>query len=140
MIRGVNHITLSVCDLEQTFDFYKNVLGFRPLARRRGKSAYFLADTTWVALVLDSSRTSTSPEQYAHIAFTVAADEFEKFANRIASSGARIWQENSSPGESLYFLDPSGNKLEIHASDWQSRIKWLRETPSPDVELYESST
>lgn len=30
MITGVNHITLSVRDVEQSFAFYSEVLGFRP--------------------------------------------------------------------------------------------------------------
>jgi catechol-2,3-dioxygenase len=137
MIGGINHVTLSVTDLESSFEFYKNVLGFRPLAKRRNKSAYFLSGSSWVALVVDPSKSSEVPKHYAHIAFSVERSGFREVASRIIDSGAKIWQENSSPGESLYFLDPSGNKLEIHAGDWRSRLKWLRENPSPEVEVYD---
>ena len=137
-INGVNHITLSVVDLEKSFDFYKDVLGFRPLAKRRGKSAYFLSGSSWIALVVDKLKSVEGQREYAHIAFSVNSLDFQKIARRIVDSGAKIWQENSSLGESLYFLDPSSNKLEIHTGDWRSRLKWLRENPSPEVELYET--
>lgn len=32
-------------------------------------------------------------------------------------------QENVSEGESFYFLDPSGNKLELHCSTLEARIE-----------------
>lgn len=34
MIQGVNHIPLAVSDLEQSFVFYSDILGGRPLARQ----------------------------------------------------------------------------------------------------------
>lgn len=33
-----------------------------------------------------------------------------------------LFKENASPGESLYFLDPDGHKLEIHIGNWKTRI------------------
>ena len=35
MIKGINHITLSVKSLERSFDFYRNTLGFRPLMKNK---------------------------------------------------------------------------------------------------------
>lgn len=32
-VGSLNHVTLSVAQLEQSFEFYARVLGFRPLAR-----------------------------------------------------------------------------------------------------------
>ena len=43
-------------------------------------------------------------------------------ADKIQNSGAHIFKENTSPGESLYFLDPDGHKFEIHVGDWKTRI------------------
>jgi catechol-2,3-dioxygenase len=136
MISGVNHITLSVRNLDDSFLFYRDVLLLRPLAKRRNKSAYFLAGNDWIVLVENKNLISSS-ESYAHLALSVAAQDFDSLSKKIKSSSAEIWQDNSSPGESLYFKDPSGNKLEIHAGDWRSRLEWLRAEKNPDVEILE---
>ncbi len=135
-ITGINHVTLSVSDLDQSFKFYRDVLGLRPIAKRTKRSAYFLAGKDWIALVQAKGHVAESP-LYSHLALTVDAAHFEGAAERLRSSGVKLWQENSTPGDSLYFLDPSGNKLEIHAGSWESRLQWLRDHPSSDVEIYD---
>jgi catechol-2,3-dioxygenase len=138
MITGVNHLTLTVSDLEDAFRFYSEVLGLKPLAKRRDKSAYFLAGGDWLALVLDRNKDLTqSQKSYMHVAFSVSDADFKKMSDRVRESGAEIWQSNSSSGESLYFLDPSGNKLEIHSGNWKTRLRWLIENPSAEVTLFD---
>lgn len=128
MITGVNHITLSVTDIGKSLAFYSHVLGFKPIAEWP-EGAYLLAGDTWIALVADKhARTSTLPE-YTHVAFTVAPDDFQVLSDKIRASGAKLWQENRSEGESLYFTDPDGHKLEIHASDLENRIRTAKEAP-----------
>jgi catechol 2,3-dioxygenase-like lactoylglutathione lyase family enzyme len=36
MISGINHITFSIRDVAESFRFYTEVLGFRPIARWPG--------------------------------------------------------------------------------------------------------
>lgn len=135
MIKGINQVTLAVLDLDQAFAFYSEVLQLTPLAERKNKSAYFLAGENWITLVLDKnlSRDRTS---YSHLAFSVSQSDFPAASERIKRSGAEIWQVNSSPGDSLYFTDPTGNRLEIHASDWNGRMAWLKANPSSEVEIF----
>jgi len=93
---------------------------------RHAKGAYFLAGDLWFCLDLDpTTRTSALPE-YTHFAFSVAQRDFSMLADRISASGAEIWKKNSSEGDSLYFMDPSGHKLELHVGSWQSRLNALR--------------
>jgi catechol 2,3-dioxygenase-like lactoylglutathione lyase family enzyme len=134
MITGVNHITLSVRDVAESFAFYAQVLGFRPVAKWPN-GAYLLAGDMWIALVLDGHvRESILPE-YTHIAFTVSSEDFERLSTRIKQSGAEIWQENWTEGASLYFVDPNGHKLEIHASDLETRIRTAKENPWEGLEF-----
>ena len=42
MNNGINHINISVADVDGSFLFYKDILGFKPLCKSEG-SAYFLA-------------------------------------------------------------------------------------------------
>ncbi len=135
MIAGINHITLSVRNVEESFVFYTQVLGFHPAAKWP-KGAYLLADDVWIALVLDRHvRESVLPE-YTHIAFTVCPQSFEALSERITLSEAEIWQDNWTEGASLYFLDPNGHKLEIHASDLDTRIRTAKESPWEGLKFY----
>ncbi|HEX5514181.1 MAG TPA: glutathione transferase, partial [Gammaproteobacteria bacterium] len=47
-----------------------------------------------------------------------------------------IWKDNKSEGDSLYFLDPDGHKLEIHVGDLESRLAALREKPYEGLQLF----
>ena len=127
MIVGMNHITLAVKDMERSFSFYHAILGLKPLVKW-DKGAYFLVGTEtdgfWFCLNVDENRVASPC--YTHYAFSVMPENFELMISKVKASGALIFKENSSPGHSLYFLDPDGHKLEIHVGDWQSRIKAKR--------------
>jgi hypothetical protein len=47
---------------------------------------------------------------------------FNTIINKIITSGCITFKENTSPGKSLYFLDPDGHKLEIHVGTPEMRI------------------
>jgi catechol 2,3-dioxygenase-like lactoylglutathione lyase family enzyme len=128
VIKGINHITLAVSNLEKSFSFYRDVLGFKPLMRH-SKGAYFLAGDLWFCLDLDTKTRKEALPEYTHFAFTVGPNAFDLVSAKIRESGAKVWKENVSEGDSLYFLDPDGHKLEIHVGDWKSRIKSAKEKP-----------
>ncbi len=138
MITGINHITLAIGSMEKSWDFYTQILGFRPVARW-STGGYLLAGDLWVALIVDEHARETTPPEYTHIAFTVDPDNFDTVSHRVRSSGARIWQDNRSEGASLYFVDPDGHKLEIHASDLKSRIETAQSQPWGDIQFFDPS-
>lgn len=126
MIKGLNHITIAASNLNVSFEFYKDVLGFKPLMKHP-KGAYFLAGDLWFCLELDQNvRTKALPED-THYAFTVDNSGFKELSEKIINSGAELWKKNTSEGSSLYFLDPDKHKLEIHCGNWESRIKSAKE-------------
>jgi len=135
MIRGINHITLAVCDLETSFVFYTDVLGMRPLARWY-KGAYLEAGGDWVCLSLDEATRRASLPEYTHVAFTVEPGEFRVAVDRLLAAGVVQWQQNKSEGESFYFLDPNGHKLELHVGTLDSRMKALVEKPPRDLVVF----
>jgi catechol 2,3-dioxygenase-like lactoylglutathione lyase family enzyme len=137
LITGVNHITLAVRDIEESFAFYTETLGFHPLARWL-KGAYLLAGDMWVALILDRNLRETTLPEYTHIAFSVSPRDFEPLCSRIIDAGMETWQENQSEGASLYFLDPNGHKLEIHASDLEERLKSAQKEPWGDIVFFDT--
>jgi catechol 2,3-dioxygenase-like lactoylglutathione lyase family enzyme len=137
MIRGLNHITLATTDLAQSFQFYTEVLGARPLARWRA-GAYLLLGELW--LCLDVGPQVNASVAYTHIAFDVDADAFDAMARRIRESGATVWKENRSEGLSLYFMDPDNHKLELHVGDWKTRLASMKARPwDPQTEFFPAS-
>lgn len=134
MITGINHLTFSVRSLDASLAFYVEALGFKPLARWP-QGAYLLAGDLWIALTLDARTRDGALPEYTHTAFNVAPEDFAAMAQRIRAAGATIWQENSTEGASLYFLDPDGHKLEIHATSLAARLAEARRNPWPGLEI-----
>ena len=66
MITGINHITLSVRDLEESFRFYTQVLDCRPVAKWP-QGAYLLAGMVWMALVVDQTLREHVLPEYLNI-------------------------------------------------------------------------
>lgn len=135
MISGVNHITFSIRNLEESLDFYHNLLGFSLIAKWP-KGAYLLAGNMWIALVIDEKLREKALEEYSHIAFTVSEEDFEILSKKIIDSGTEIFQKNKTEGASLYFIDPNGHKLEIHASNLETRIRSAKEAPWNGLEFF----
>lgn len=121
MIRGLNHLTLAVRDLDRARVFYRDVLGLAE-AKSWPDGAYLTAGPLWLCLSRDPEAPRGPAPGYTHFAFDVAAADFEAIAARIRASGAVIWKENRSEGDSLYFLDPEGHKLELHVGTLESRL------------------
>lgn len=125
MIQGLNHITLAVQSIEISFLFYKNVMQFKPLVKWHAGAYFILPDQTWFCLNVD--RTRIPNPCYTHIAFSVAQSEFEMVKARLIQSGVTAFQVNQSEGDSFYFLDPDGHKLEIHVGNDQTRLQHKKE-------------
>lgn len=121
MIRGLNHLTLAVRDVGRAVAFYRDVLGFH-VAKTWPEGAYLTAGTLWLCLSHDLETRSAPHPDYTHAALDVAAEDFAAVAERITRSRATIWKDNRSEGESLYFLDPDGHKLELHVGTLESRL------------------
>jgi catechol 2,3-dioxygenase-like lactoylglutathione lyase family enzyme len=138
MITGLNHLTLGVSNLDQSFRFYTDVLGLRPVLRW-AEGAYLLAGEFWIALILDEEQSRGSNRGYSHVALSVEQSDFERLSDRIRVSGARIWQKNQSEGPSLYFTDPDGHKLELHASDLSARLQHKRLHVTPDMHFFDDT-
>ncbi len=128
-VRGLNHITLAVSDVERALGFYREVLGLR-LRAIWEDGAYLEAGTLWLCLSRDAAARTAPHPDYTHIAFSVAAEDFEALRIRVGAA-ARSWRENRSEGASLYVLDPDGHKLELHVGSLEDRLAHYRTHPMP---------
>ena len=117
----INHITLAVSNIDVSFAFYTNVLGFKPLCQWNN-GAYLLCGNDWFCLNVVNHHILQDNTNATHYAFSVSQENFSKMSEKIINSGIKIYKENLSEGDSVYFVDPDGHKLELHVGNWQSRI------------------
>lgn len=136
MLQGLNHLTLSVSCLETSFNFYTQILGCKPLAKWK-QGAYLLAGDFWLCLSLNSNLDRCVSPNYTHIAFSVSCQSLANYRQQIEQLDLRLWQKNTSEGDSLYILDPDNHKLELHVGDWRSRLKAIKEHPYEDTVVYD---
>ena len=128
MIQGLNHLTLAVTDLEKSFSFYRDVLGFKPLVKWDRGAYFFIGETDlWFCLNVDERR--KPHDCYTHYAFTVTKKDFDLMKKKLTDAGIISFQDNSSPGDSFYFLDSDGHNLEIHVGSAADRLKIKKENP-----------
>lgn len=135
MIQGINHITLSVADIERSFRFYHELIGLTPLCKWP-RGAYFLAGDDWFCLNVTDSPSGALRVGYTHYAFSVNACDFATIVDKLTKGGIMPSKENRSEGASFYFLDPDGHQLELHVGDWQTRIDVKKKAPWPDAEFF----
>lgn len=132
MLLGLNHITVTVNCLDESLEFYCNVLGFT-LHARWNSGAYLSCADVWYCLSLGKSEPS---KDYTHIAFTLDESNLQNLEERLQQNNINKWQENISEGSSLYILDPNGHKLEIHVGNLQTRLESLKAMPYDGLRIY----
>ncbi|MFC3852868.1 fosfomycin resistance glutathione transferase [Salinispirillum marinum] len=130
MLQGLNHITIAISDVVRSLAFYTEFVGMKAHVRW-DRGAYLSLGGVWFCLSCDD----VSPSQdYSHIAFDIAEQDFAEFRKKLRDAGVIEWKQNVSEGDSVYFLDPDGNKLEAHSGDLQTRLKALKEKPYSGLE------
>ncbi|RVT40550.1 fosfomycin resistance glutathione transferase [Rheinheimera sediminis] len=130
MLKGLNHITIAVSNLEQSLLFYCDLLGMKAHVRW-DKGAYLSLGDLWFCLSCDKVSPATD---YSHVAFDIAEHDFPAFVTKLRQAGVTEWKQNTSEGDSLYLLDPDGHQLEVHCGALQSRLDALKNNPYAGLE------
>jgi len=138
VLKGLNHITLSVRDLSRSVAYYTELLGFS-LRARWNRGAYLALGELWLCLSHDAHVREGPLAEYSHFALSVGSADFDDFSRKVAEGTHPTWKENTSEGESIYLLDPDGHKLEVHAGSLESRLAALREVPCDGLVLYDEA-
>jgi extradiol dioxygenase family protein len=128
-VDGVTHWSIPVNDLEESEKFYGEVLGLEHKGRLGGsKMSCFAAGGHAILLCQRKEPLVRTPQQdnRLHHAFTVSPQTFEEACKLFDRSGVKIaeaivYRERGHfTGRELYFLDPSGNMLELCDPTWKS--------------------
>ncbi|MCY1471991.1 glutathione transferase [Pseudomonas jessenii] len=136
MLTGLNHLTLAVVNLSRSIEFYVALPGFR-LAARWETGAYLSLGDLWLCLSLDESRLAEKQPDYTHYAFSVGQEDFEEVTAYLRLRNVIEWKSNSSEGNSFYFSDPDGHRLELHVGSLASRLEQCRRQPYAGMEFFD---
>ncbi|MCP8632163.1 fosfomycin resistance glutathione transferase [Pseudomonas mosselii] len=136
MLNGLNHLTLAVSNLPDSIVFYQQILGFK-LDARWDRGAYLSLGDLWLCLSVDQIEAGDLQRNYTHYAFSIRQTDFAAFAQRLHEHAVSLWKQDSSEGDSLYFLDPDGHQLEAHVGDLQSRLAACRVKPYAGMVFYD---
>ncbi|HWP28287.1 MAG TPA: VOC family protein [Chloroflexota bacterium] len=126
-ITGVTHWSIPVNDLEESERFYRDVLGLEYRGRLgNSRMACFRVGEHNILLCERNEPLRRTPEQdnRLHHAFEVSPEEWERAARLFYERGVPlaepiVYREHGFfPGREMYFLDPSGNMLELRDPTW----------------------
>ncbi len=123
-VRGLHHLALICSDVEQTIQFYQELLGF-PLVELmenrdyKGSTHLFfdmghdnlLAFFDFPGLGLEAQREQLGGVQ--HIAISIDSDNFEAIKKKLEQRGVQYLGPDRGAMDSIYFKDPDGIQIEL---------------------------
>lgn len=125
VIKGISHLTFSVSSLAASIAFYQQVFDAELLFRDE-QTAYFDLAGLWLALNVQTDIARQEIRQsYTHIAFAVDDADIAGMEQRLQHFGVPLLPgrpRTAGEGLSLYFADPDGHLLEVHAGDRETRL------------------
>jgi extradiol dioxygenase family protein len=127
-IEGVTHWSIPVNNLDESEQFYGDLLGLTPLGRLGNSrmSCFKVGDHNILLCERDETVDKSFVEDYkVHHSFTVSPETLVQACKIFSERKIRIdqlyyRQEGYFPGRELYFFDPSGNRLELRDPMWKA--------------------
>jgi catechol 2,3-dioxygenase-like lactoylglutathione lyase family enzyme len=127
-ITGVTHWSIGVKDLEESERFYGDVLGldYRGRLGNSRMACFSVGNHNVLLCESPSARPSAIDEPgRVHHAFETSPDDWTAAVKRFPKQGVKlagsiVYRERGFfPGREVYFLDPSGNILELRDASWK---------------------
>lgn len=132
---GITHFSLPVRDLDEAEAFYRDMVGLE-LRGRLGNSGMSRVGVGAFDILL--CKTDDLPvtdvndpgSSQVHQSFHMPAGEWEKGVRQLAEKGVPIThleyrEKGHFTGREVYFVDPSGNRLELRDPTWQAGMPKL---------------
>jgi catechol 2,3-dioxygenase-like lactoylglutathione lyase family enzyme len=123
-LEGIDHVALSVRDVERAAQWYIDVLGFKRLHEGiwDGAPVFIGKGTTALALfpVRSDGRSTSSDSGGArilHLALRASRKNFLAAQVELKERGIKFEFQDHEISHSIYFRDPDGHKLEITTYD-----------------------
>lgn len=126
-LAGIDHVALSVADVERSTNWYIDVLGFeRRFDGMWGGVPVFigLGNTAIALFPIRSNKPSsgnTGSPRILHLAFRADRKDFRVAQEELTRRGIAFEFEDHEISNSIYFQDPDGHHLEITTYDLKKR-------------------
>ena len=137
-ILELGHVVLYVTNLEQSANFYKNILGFREILRKHPMAVFSSGRTHHELLLIEigGEKRIHGPEPgLYHIGFKIGnspKDAKKIFAELKKNKVTIVGTADHTVTHSIYILDLDGNELELYAdvsSEWKKNPKVILAAP-----------
>jgi catechol 2,3-dioxygenase-like lactoylglutathione lyase family enzyme len=116
---GLDHVAITVSDLERSVAFYTDVLGLESRYGELHVPMFMLAGGSGLALFPAESFPGSGDAagvhdvRVMHVAFRVDREQFDRATAQLPAAGVEPRFEDHGNVHSLYFEDPDGHKLEL---------------------------
>jgi catechol 2,3-dioxygenase-like lactoylglutathione lyase family enzyme len=119
---GLDHVALTVSDLDRSHDFYSNVIGLERVFEQWHEPVFMLANGSGLALFSRASHPGTArdgePEiRMMHVAFRVSREQFDRARAELPGEGIEPRFADHGAAHSIYFPDPDGHEIELTTYD-----------------------
>ena len=121
-LEGIDHVAMGVRDIEQSAQWYIDVLGFERLHEGMwdGVPTFIGKGNTGIAL-FPASQEPKLPSyreiRMLHLAFRADCENFRTAQQELKKRGIKFEFQDHGIAHSIYFRDPDGHQLEITTYD-----------------------
>ena len=126
-VQGITHWSIPVNDLEESEKFYRDILGleFKGRLGGGGMSCIMIGEQPVLLCQRNEPEVRTEAKDGSlHHSITVTPDSIQEACKLFTEKGVQIVdlvyrEQGFFTGRELYFLDPSGNRLELRDPTWK---------------------
>ncbi len=129
MVQGLSHMTFMVSNLDKMEEMLTKVLDAKKIydsgdkTYSLSKERFFDIGGIWVATMEGEPLLEKT---YNHVAFKMAADDYDNRLQRIKALGLEVREGRSrveGEGHSIYFYDYDNHMFELHSGTLKERLK-----------------